>query len=172
MKLLPYDKAREVIQDGDIIFFKGKRKYWLHTLIMTSTHSNLFHVGIAFWVGEGENRRCLLVEAHGSTPRRIVTLSFYEEYEMVVVTPPIQWKEASTAAFQKIGTAKYGYLSAFYIGLRDIMLRYFDYKLPARDFPREVCSEFVAKVYQFVDPIISPQRLYDILMMDQKERGD
>lgn len=165
MELLSYNEARELIQDGDIVFFEGDKTSPVHFSIMTFTESRFFHVSIAFWVGRGENKRCLLVEAHGNSRRRIVPLSFYEHHRMVIVKPPLPWDTVEDEAFKRIGKEKYGYGTALYIGIREIFLKYFDIKLPVGDFPREVCSEYVAKVYRLPETMISPQRLYEMLVI-------
>lgn len=171
MRFISYEQARPLIADGDIIFFEGDRSKLAQAIIMFFTKSKVYHTGIAFWIGEGENRRCMLVEAHGQSKRRIVSLSLYEDCGMIVMPAPAPWTEVQGKAFSKVAKRKYGYLEAFYIGLRETLLKYFDIKIPAMDLPAEVCSEFVAKVYDMEPANISPQLLYEYLLLDYKEKG-
>ena len=171
MATYTYEQVRGVVQDGDVIFIEGLWKKPSNALIMFFTNSRFHHVGIACWVGTGNNRRCLLIEAHGRTKRRIILLSYYSDHNMVVIPGPLPWDVVQNTAFERIAHEGYGYLDAVYIGLREACLRYFGIKLPTYDFPMEVCSEFVAKVYQLEDTNISPQALYEQLIIRETERG-
>jgi hypothetical protein len=171
MTTLTYEQAREVIQDGDVVFFEGSWHAITNAAIMYFTRSRFYHVGVAFWVGSGDNKRCLIVEAHGLSRRRIVMLNYYANYKMVVVPSTIPWNIAQDEAFKRLGKERYGKLEALYIGIREYLLKYHNVNIPARNFGGEVCSEFVAKVCQFSDTNISPQMLYELLTLDRKEKG-
>jgi hypothetical protein len=163
MNFYHYQHIRDDIEDGDIVFVKGSWKKLTHALIMLFTHSNLYHVGIAFWMQSATGRRLFMLEAHGKSTRRIINLGFYEKYEMLVVKAPKPWETIEENALMKLGNVKYGYIEAFYIGLRDACMNWFGIKLPSWNLPAEVCSSLVARLYGMKDPIVSPQKLYENL---------
>lgn len=164
MNFSSYDEVRDVIQDGDIVFIKGSWRSIPQSLIMFFTKSDIYHVGVAFWMNTNSGRRLMLVEASGKSQRRIVNLGYYANYKMCVLSSPVKWEDIEDQAFMKIGYEKYGFIEAAYIGLRETMFRLFKLKLPATDLPFEVCSSFVAKLIGMGDYIISPQALYDRLL--------
>lgn len=170
MKFHNFEDIKDQIEDGDIVFIKGKWNSIPQSLIMMSTRSKIYHVGIAFWMHTPNNRHLMLVEATGKSSRRIVNLRYYEHYKMNVIKAVVPWSEMEYEALDKIGLEGYGFVEAAYIGIRESFFRWFGVKLPLVDLPLEVCSSFVAKLLKFHDHIISPQKLYDRLLGMSVER--
>lgn len=170
MRFHKYEDIREQIEDGDIIFIKGSWKVFTQALIRLGTNSKLYHVGVAFWMNTKTTRRLFMLEAHGKSMRRIVNLSFYDKYEMIVMKAPKSWESVEEEALSKLGKVKYGYIEGFYIGLRDMFMNWFGIKLPSFNLPDEVCSSLVARLYGMEDPIVSPQVLYKDLLEITEER--
>lgn len=170
MSGLSYEEARHLIQDGDIVFFHGSWRNPFQALVMAFTRSKFSHVCIAFRMKVGDTERVMCVEAQGRTRRRILSLSFYGNKNMVVVSSPKPWTDIQTAALERVGVAKYSMLSAIYVGIREYLLKTFSIRLPISDLPHEICSEFVADVLGMEDTEISPQLLYEELMKVTNER--
>ena len=82
---------------------------------------------------------------------------------MAIITPPSLWDTVSHQALDKVASVPYGWGQAIYVGLRDIALKRFNIKLPKKNLENEICSEFVADVYQLADTCVSPGDLYDEL---------
>lgn len=169
---IPYDQARDLIQDGDIVFI-ADHKGPVSAVIETLTKSMFSHCNIAFWVEIGGEKRLLCVEAQGGTKRRIVNLSYYQSNGskfLYVVTPPKAWKDVAGVALEKLGQADYSYLEALYVGFREFLLKYFNIKLKEVDLKGEICSEFIARVYELNNKVVSPQLLFEELMETQEIR--
>lgn len=172
MQTYTYEQARELIKDGDIVFFKDKPNI-TSKIIGLVTHSHFSHVAIAFWitadcVTESKVKRLMIVEATGKTKRSIVNMSNDRKYNMVIITPPLSWREVSGDALDRVGLVPYGFTDGFYIGLRNITFRYTGVVLKTDNPAGEVCSEFVAKTYKLAQTQISPQELYDALLTQHK----
>jgi len=172
MESLTYDQARNIIQDGDVVFFQGiySWKHPIDSLIMFVTGSPFVHCNIAFWVEVGGQKRLMAVEAQGATKRRIVNESFYNDKNMVVIAAPVAWDTIANAALEKVAVTKYGYLAAIYAGIRDLSVRTLGVRLPNTNPPGEICSEFVAKLVGLEDADISPGDLYFLLLKVSKVR--
>mgnify|MGYP002787247274 CR=1 FL=1 len=168
MKYVSYEDIREKIKDGDVVFMKGKWTRPAHALIMIFTKSQLYHVGVAFWMNTKAGERLMLVEATGKSQRRVVNLSYYSDHKLVVVDAVKSWETIEERALETIGETRYGFIEAAYIGIREATSRWFGWKLPARDLPYEVCSSYVASLLDLEDKIISPQTLYDKLTKIKK----
>ncbi len=170
MRFHKYEKIRDQIEDGDIIFIKGTWNVFTQALIRFSTNSKLYHVGVAFWMSTKTGRRLFILEAHGKSTRRIVNLSYYDKCEMIVMKAPKPWEQIEEEALSKLGKVKYGYIEGAYVGLRDMFMNWFGIKLPSFNLPDEVCSSLVARLYGMDDPIVSPQALYEDLLEITEER--
>ncbi len=169
---IPYEQGRDLIQDGDIVFM-AKRSDLISQAIDFFTGGSFSHVNIAFWMEVDGVKRLMAVEAQGMTNRRIINLSnyaYFQKAEMHVVTPPKEWTSVDHVALAKLGQVKYGYLEAIYVGLREFMLERFNISLPRKKFPGQICSEFVADVYQLEHTNLSPNALYKELMKTQQQR--
>lgn len=164
MEFYNFEDIKDQIEDGDIIFIKGKWNSIPQSLIMLSTRSKIYHVGIAFWMNTPNDKHLMIVEATGKSARRIVNLRYYEHCKISVIKAVVPWKEMEHAALEKIGLEGYGFVEAAYIGIRETFFRWFGVKLPFVDLPLEVCSSFVARLLKFQDYVISPQKLYDRLL--------
>ena len=166
MNQYTYDEARQVIKSGDIIFVKGRPHDIIEKVIMKATRSKFSHVCVAFWVNEcnGDFSRLLVVEAQGNTSRRITNLSFYADRDLVVVKAPKQWNDVRELALDKVSRASYGYIDALWVGTREWSQRVLRLNLPKFDFEGETCSEFVARLYDMDDVVVSPQKLYSNLI--------
>ncbi len=160
-----YQTARSQIQNGDVVFFDGVKNL-VDRLIMFFTSSKYVHVGIAFWMETDVTspKRLMIVEAQGGTNRRVINFSFYQNRNFDVFTSPISWDEMQDAAMEKIGTEKYGWITAVYVGLHDFLLKQYNIKIPKSNLPGEICSEFVARVLKMTPTEVSPQLLSETLL--------
>jgi len=158
MEQYSYEQGRELIKDGDIIFVRNSPTL-TSKIIRFFTNSPYSHVGIAFWATIGGQQRLLVVEAQGGTKRRVVNMGFYSLLNVDVASSPRDWNEYAVDALESIGIQDYGWFEAGYVGLREVLLHYFNWALSSRDLPGEICSEFVARLLQLPDPHISPQGL-------------
>lgn len=170
MTKLSYQEARLLIQDGDVVFIHGSWRRPIQALIMWFTNSKFSHVCLAFKVTTGGVERLMCVEAQGKTKRRILNLSFYDDKDMTILAAPRDWAEIQGKALERVGKAKYSFLAAAYIGVRELVHRTLDIKLPSLDLPHEICSEFIAKVVGLPDTDVSPQVLYEDLLSYTVER--
>jgi len=169
-KSMSYEEARSHIQDGDIVFIHNKNTIPAK-IVRTFTRSEYSHVGFAFWVEAAGKRRLMMVEAQGSARRRIVNMSFYREVEMDVLSAKEDWNQIGSLALSKLGLVKYGWGEAAYVGLRETLLKVFNVRIPRKDFPGEICSEYVARNLKLKDIHISPQLLWEqMLTVGYKER--
>lgn len=163
MTPLSYDEARAVIQTGDVIFFYGKWSNPLQALIMAVTQSRFVHCAIAVWVTIEGEQRLMCVEAQGGNHRRIVNFSFYDDRQVVVLAAPTAWSGIKSKVLERVGKVSYGWFTAMYVGLRELLLRELNIKLPIFSLPSEICSQFCAKVYDITPSEISPSALYDAM---------
>ena len=166
---MTYEEARKYINDGDIIFIRGEKKFLknpIRSSIMFFTNSVYVHTGIVFWANIAGHKHLLITEAQGGTSRRIVNMSFYETENIDVMEPLKEWNDISTDAVEKLGKVKYGWMDAFYVGLREKF-----YKIPfkPKNFSGEICSERVANLQGITPSEISPQKLYEILLKNGKK---
>jgi len=160
---LPYDQARSLIIDGDIVFIKDSPS-WVGSVIRFFTKSRYSHVGIAFWITTGGITRLMMVEAQGGSRRRIVNLSKYAGVELDIMKAPKPWPDVAPRALEHLSDVPYGYMEAAYIGIVEAMQQYFDVTLPRKNFNGEICSEFVARVLELPSQHVSPQALMDQLV--------
>lgn len=106
----------------------------------------------------------MVVESTTHGGSRIITASHYHGRNIDLVSAPKQWDEIVETALERSGTAKYGWFSAMYIGLREVMFNRFNVKLPQdRNNRNKACSEFVAEVLGLEDVDLSPGQLYNTL---------
>ena len=157
-----YEEGRDLIQDGDIAFMRdtGSIPAWLIRII---TRSNYSHVGICFWATIGDEQRLLFIEAQGKTKRRILNFGYYSDRDIDVVRAPLEWKTVCDKALKRVGKTDYTMLGALYVGVRECLWKYVGIKLPTLDFPGEICSEFVAEIYDIEPNDVSPQVLFEQL---------
>lgn len=158
LKYYTYEEARSKIEDGDIVFIRDKVGPVV-SLIRFFTRSKYSHVGIAFWIKTAGKKRLMVVEAQGGSKRRIVNISYYNMINLDVFTAPKPWSEVGHNALSKLSQVDYGYLEAIYVGIREFLLQYFNIKIPAADLHGEICSEYVANVYNLPENHISPNLL-------------
>lgn len=170
MAKMTYEEARDLIQDGDIVFIHGTWRKPLQALVMFFTHSKFSHVCMAFKVNTGVTERVMCVEAQGFTKRRILNLSYYGDREVTVLAAPVPWYQIEDRALAKVGIAQYSILGAIYVGIRDYVLKCANISLPTLDIPHEICSEFIAKMVGLEKTEISPQTLYEELLKQTEER--
>src|SRR5574343_807626 len=163
MKL--YNEIRNDIQNGDILFFDSKPFHLLQQTIRLFTGSKKIHVGIAYWIQENDISRLMVIEAQGGSNRRIVNIGVYSGYVMTVVKQQLKTWNEMRYCLDRIGIIKYSYTTALIAGVNDLIKQYFGKKLIISDkFKGEICSEFVARVLDLPDTIISPGNLYDYLI--------
>lgn len=160
--MLTYERMREIAVDGDIIFLK-KTKNIMEGLISWATKSPYTHTAFVFWYKE----RLMLIEStiHGGI--RIVQASVYNDRQFDIVPCPQSWNYIENIALERSGTASYGWFSALYIGIREILFTHFDISLPQNKNNRnKACSEFIAEVLDLYDVDISPGKLHSMLKKD------
>jgi hypothetical protein len=173
MQTYHYAQARELIKDGDIIFFKNKPNI-SSKLIEAITDSPFSHVAIAFWVEVAcknihKTKRLMIVEATGHTNNRdIVNLSNECIYDMIVLSPPLKWIDISENALDRVGLVPYGWTDGALIGIQSLIYRGFGKKINIGGGRGEYCSEFVAKAYKLPNTEITPHELYDTLISQYK----
>ena len=160
---LTYDQLREHARNGDLIFQHGSRRKPLQWTIMAVTGSKYCHVGMTFWMILGRQRRLFVIEAQNDGRRRIVTGSFYRSDTFDLVRAPVRWYDIRERALERVGEEKYSYLTAIYVGLRELFMRKFNIRLPKIDTDGEICSEFMASLLGLDDINLSPQRLFSAL---------
>ena len=155
-----YEEMRSKAKDGDIIFLTVDTGNFLSRLTSRFTRSRFTHAAFVFWLKE----RLMLVESTTHGGIRIVLASTYSERNFELVSPNTEWSAIEIKALSKSGTTKYGWFSAFYIGLREFCKTNFGLKLPMlKGNNNKACSEFVAEILELQDFDISPGKLYEIL---------
>jgi hypothetical protein len=157
---LNYDQLRQTVKNGDLIFQHGSRRRPFQLLIMAVTGSRYCHVGMAFWVTLSRKRRLMVVEAQNDGKRRIVTASFYRDDTFDVIRAPVPWRGIEDHALERVGEEEYSYLTALYVGLRELFMRKFNLRLPRISLDGEICSEFMARLIGLPDTNVSPQGLF------------
>lgn len=161
---MTYDEIRNIAKDGDVIFLTVDKKNILSRLVSWFTNSPYTHTAFVFWY----KTRLMLVESTTQGGIRIVQASIYENRNFDIVAAPRSWDEIEWQAIERSGTAKYGWFSAIYIGIREFLFFHFDIALPPDNGNRnKCCSEFVAEVLQLTDVDVSPKKLHQILKFDQ-----
>lgn len=163
-----YEEARGEIKDGDIVFIKNRKRFFSR-IIQFFTRSDYSHVGIAFWVKvNSDSERLMMVEAQGGARRRIVNISYHFNSELDIIAPPKEWGYVYNIALAKLSEVPYGYVEALYVGLREFLMKYLNIKLPRKNLPGEICSEFIGNVYDLEKRHVSPQILFEHLTEDLK----
>ena len=161
-----YQSIRDVANDGDIIFLTVNKKDILSRLTSWFTKSPYTHAAFVFWYKD----RLMVVESTTHGGIRIVQASTYFDRNIDIVVAPKSWDSVEWRALERSGTAKYGWLSAMYIGIREFMFMHFDVKLPPNKKNRnKCCSEFVAEVLNLDDTDVSPKKLHQILSNSSME---
>lgn len=158
---IPYEQGRHFIQDGDLIFVANKRGIILPTLIRFFTKSIFSHTAIAFWIDTPAGKRLLAVQAQGGNKRFIQNLSALDKCDLYVVPSSKAWSDVAQQALVKLDKVPYSFLEAIYVGLREFLMTRFNWTIKEKSFSGEICSEFTARVEEFPDVYISPQRLYE-----------
>lgn len=165
-----YEQVRDIIQDGDVIFFHGDWSNPLHAVIMFFTCSPFSHCATAFWNESQTGRRLMVVESQGGSKRRMSPLSFYADRIMTIVPGLKPWGDVADFALGRIGEAEYSWSEAIYVGVRDFLKTYFETSIPKYSSEHETCSEFIAEMYGIPDKRVSPQGLYDELIKISEAR--
>jgi hypothetical protein len=157
---MTYEEIRKSAEDGDLIFLSFDKGNILSRITSFTTQSMFTHVAILFWYRE----RSMLVESTTHGGLRVVNASVYKDRDISMLKAPKPWWQISDRALSRIGTVKYGWFSSIYIGIRDVLHRYFDWHLPPNAGNRNMaCSEFVSLVLELEDSDIPPRQLYEIL---------
>lgn len=160
-----YEELREKAKDGDIMFLTVDKKNILSRITSFFTKSKFTHAAFLFWY----HNRLMVVESTTHGGMRIVTASQYGDREFALISAPVDWKLIEEKALEKSGTAKYGWFSAFYIGVREFFFMHFNVKLPQDKRNRnKACSEFVSEILFLDDTDISPGKLYNLLKNNEK----
>ena len=154
-----YEEVRNIAKDGDVLFFH-KNKNIGSKIISFFTKSKYTHVGFLFWYKD----RLMLVDSGTVGGTRITLASTHKDNTFDIIPAPKKWSDIEDKALAKAGTSFYGWFSAFYVGLREVLFVHFNISLPPNNKNRnKCCSELVAEVLELPDPDISPRVLYQIL---------
>lgn len=148
--------------DGDIAFIR--RNNILAKIITFVTRTQFSHVGIVFNAIIGGENTTLIVEAQGGTKRRIISFSYYDDCEVKIIQAPKDWNLVKDEALKDLGKVTYGWIDAIYVGIREFLNSYCSISLPSTNFPGEICSEFVARVYDLKEKNISPGKQFTSLL--------
>jgi hypothetical protein len=155
-----YEEVRSVAKDGDIVFLTVNRRDYLSRLTSWFTTSPFTHAAFVFWY----NERLLMVESTTHGGIRIVLASTYSDRTWDILPAVKPWMDIETTALARSGTAKYGWVSATYIGIREWMFKHCGVKLPVnRNNRNKACSEFVCEVLGVDDTDVSPGHLHDLI---------
>lgn len=139
MKVISYEQARNVISDGDLVFFKNGPTIWSKATKIGTGFSE-YHCGIAFWVRDARYKsRLFIVEAHQGG-RRIVSLSSYQKFEFDVIASPLDWEMHCDPVLDGCGVIPYSYVEYAWIGALELC----GIKRRGEDDYGEVCSKMVA----------------------------
>lgn len=158
-----YSEARNSINDGDIVFIRN-RQTLVSAVIRFFIRSKYSHAGFAFWAIIGEQKRLMIAEAQGGAHRRILNMSFYQADELDIIQAPKPWTSIVESALTKLGQVEYGWIEAYYVGIREFLLKYLNIKIPAINLPGEICSEYIADNLGLEERHISPQLLWENLL--------
>lgn len=159
---VPYELARNVIQSADIIFVR-KKGFFHQKVISWFTQSDYIHVGIAFWTNIEGASHLMIAEANGGAQRRIVNLSHYKDYQLDIIQAPRPWDEIKDKALERLGQVQYNWIRAGYVGVNELFERTFGFQLPDMEMPGEICTEYVANVYELPYNHLSPAALFRFL---------
>lgn len=160
---MTYEELRRKALNGDILFLRYNPKNYLSRLTAFTTNSLYTHAAFVFWFKD----RLMVVESTTHGGLRIVNASVYADREIDLIPAPVPWYRIEAQALEKIGTLEYGWTSATYIGIRDVLHRYLGVKLPQNCNNRNLaCSEFVATILGLEDTDIPPSKLYELLKKD------
>jgi hypothetical protein len=167
MNIVTYEQARNLIQDGDLVFVKKGKSIW-SKLTQLVTKSDVYHCGIAFWVRDPVYKsRLFIVEAFRGG-RRIVSLSSYAKHPIDIIGSPISWEKNCDEVLDNTGLVPYSIPEYVWIGLRELLRIKRD---DADDDYGEVCSKMVAKYLVrggvMLETDISPGKLEEKLLQMQ-----
>lgn len=162
---LSYEEYRKIAKDGDIVFLHGTQKSLVSSAIMILTGHKYSHCFISFWVDICGQPRLLCVENQGGSKRRLLSASYYGDRTFDIIRAPVPWSELSELALSRVGEAKYGYIDAIFVGLKEYFWRKFAIRLSSANSRGEICSEFIARLLQFEQPMMSPGTLYEQLKL-------
>lgn len=152
-----YETFRASAKDGDLLFLTVNKKNILSRITSFFTGSPFTHVAFVFWYKE----RLMLVESTTNGGIRIVSASSYRDRPVYKIVAPKAWGEIADSALARSGTASYGWLSAIYIGIREVAFTHFNIKLPVdKNNRNKACSEFVAECLKLDDVDLSPGALF------------
>lgn len=159
-----YEQARNVIQDGDLIFFKNGTTIW-SDMTQALTKSPIFHCGIAFWIRDPLYKSRLMVVEANVGGRRIVSLSSYQKHGMEVIASPADWVRHCDPILDNTGAVAYSKAEFVAIGL----LEKFGIRFGKNDPLGEVCSEMIAEYCKSAGidlptTDISPAKLHSTLL--------
>ena len=165
--MIKFNVIKDTIKDGDIIFVGGGDDNIIHGVIETFTKSKYFHCAIAFWMTTGDYRELMVVEAQGGADRRVVSLQdFYKGYTIAVVRNTVTSWEDMDACFEKLGEVPYNYITCAAIGIKDALKKYCGVRVNIGNSPEgEICSEFIARTMKLSNDIVSPQDLFETLVL-------
>lgn len=146
------------------MFFSNGERSIIRRAICWFTRGPHYHVGIAFWVNAGGQRRLMLAESQPDG-FRIINLSFYADREMTVFDCPVAWEKIQDQVVGSAGGIEYNFYNLALIGLHE------RFGLPVSQDNNgisNVCSGVVAKILNggglSLPTLISPQRLYELFI--------
>lgn len=167
MSTANYERIRDLIQDGDFVFFKAEALK--QRIICWFTGGKHSHCGIANWMTDDLGKRRLMLVESFVGGCRMVTMSSYASRGMDVLSiEDMDWAEQSEYVMSKTGKVHYGTFDFITIGVRDLLIRLgFRNSWILNHLPNgegEVCSEMLADVIARFKPmqstLVSPADLY------------
>lgn len=163
---LQYEKARELICNGDLLSFTPHDANFIHALTLRVTNSKYYHTGLAVWLQSpcGQPRLFVCEAVRGG--RRLVPLSIYSNTAFDVTCCPVDFDKMEGHMLERVGRVPYGFCDFIAVGLRRL------FGIHLRNQRGEICSELAQKMYEkaglhLFDEVLSPGEIYALL----KEKG-
>ena len=162
---MEYSQTRQIIQNGNLVFFKPQNIF--AKLIAICTKGAVSHCGILVWIKDSrEVPRLAVLEGH-TGGCRLVTMSYYKGRASYVVDVGLDWCLIEDYAYEKTGKTAYAYFDFITIWLKELLLRagFGKYSKLIPNTEGEVSSEVVADIMQKanfkIDVLLSPQKLFE-----------
>ena len=158
VKILKYEEVRHQTKNGDVLLFKGTNfGSWIVQKVTRSPYS---HAGIAAWW----NERLMVMEARGkgvnANPFSVSVAHSHGPVEWFTCVKDISDEDRLKMvvfALEELGKS-YGRLKTIALGLKTLFSRNLDKRDRLRREGKLFCSEYVARVYNFIGLDLKKQR--------------
>jgi hypothetical protein len=178
-KILKYEEVRHQIKNGDVLLFKGKNLgSWFVQMVTRSPYS---HAGIAAWW----NERLMVMEARGkgvsANPFSVSVAHSHGTVEWFTCVKDIYDEDRLKMvifAQEELGKS-YGRWKTIALGLKTLFSHDLDKRDRLRKEGKLFCSEYVARVYNFIgldlmrqrsDRFMKPHDIADSPLLERKGR--